>query len=145
MTLTATQYQEIILQQVGDTGVVERQIQTLWDMHSDKAALSTYLQFLYTRLEAILLLIGQERTDVTFSVPGDVTVRQNEKITNLRTLYDDTLSRIQTYEKRRRVSFDPVVGYLPTTEPISPPAGMANANDTAFGGSPYRRFPRVQP
>lgn len=106
MPLTATQYKQMITDQVKDVQVgtppawvLAPQIDTLWEMHSDKAALP-HLQFLHAKMEAIRIVLAAIRDTAIDARDGDggqATEEHSQAFDHLLDMLNDTRREIETY------------------------------------------------
>ena len=136
MSLTAQDYQDLIVKQVGDTddALVAEQIATLWALRETVATLS--LRFLYVKRDAIDLLLGHEREEVDQSESRIFELKLSQKFDHLIAIRATVDADIQ---RRERTRGGPVSGALTQTAPVMPCSPCTpDANDRRYAGDPYR-------
>lgn len=148
MTLDPPQAQALIISQVGDqatpeqpSGIVAANIAALWALHDEQP--TAKLQFLYAKREAISLLMGSVRQQVTVA-GNDRQIALTDKLKNLKTMWDATdreLSQAEALRARQlqqaAASRAPLRGTIRTTAPTTPPDGHPDANAARFRGDVY--------
>jgi hypothetical protein len=149
MPLDATAYQNLIVMAVGDSpsGIVASQIATLWALNDDQP--NEKLQFLFTKLAAIDLLMGTVREQVNATGLGGVRVELSKKLDALATMRSAVEGDIDRLIASG-VAFDSsqvaASGQLITTAPINPPCpGQPDGNAGRYRGDLYERPRRRLP
>jgi hypothetical protein len=120
--MSAVFTQQMIIAQLGDPdGVLAAQVDAFWQAYSGVPGRSNFLVFLYTKRDAIQILMGSVRTRLA-----------------------DTNAEIARQEKIARASGGALSGVLTTTAPEAPPNVLGpDRNDSRYLGNPYRgRWPR---
>lgn len=141
MPLTLAQYKTLLPAEVGDPdGTVAAELDNLFTKHDDQP--TDYLIYLYAKRDALFLLMGGRREEVSYNETGILQESLSDKAKAISGMYDKAVAEIATEEGQRRSTQGAAVGAIATTAPTSPPDGHFDANDPAFSGSPYRRFPR---
>ncbi len=137
MPLSAAQYQQLIVTEVGDdaAGSVAANVALLWAKHDDQA--SDYVRYLYAKRDAVQLLMGRVRQMVTFKALDGANVNASDMMVNLQTMLEAVRAEID--EQARLLNGAGALDTLTTTAPIGPPAvGRPDANDPQYrGGDPY--------
>ncbi len=146
MALDATALKQLIVDQVGDTAdaLVAGKVGTLWDLHDDQPSLK--LRFLYAKRDAITLLMGRVREQVTQSGLNNLAVELTDKLTNLQTMWDNVAGEIAAQEAKagqqaqtsQQGTRQPAVGQIRQTAPVMAPFGSLDANDPRYRGDAYR-------
>jgi hypothetical protein len=142
--MSAVFTQQMIIAQLGDPdGVLAAQVDAFWQAYSGVPGRSNFLVFLYTKRDAIQILMGSVRTRVTETI-GPLTSRDTDLFTNLDKMLADTNAEIARQEKIARASGGALSGVLTTTAPEAPPNVLGpDRNDSRYLGNPYRgRWPR---
>jgi hypothetical protein len=139
MPLNANEYRNLIVTQVGDstTGVVAANVDTLWTLHDDQPTLPR--QFLHAKRDAIQVLMGTVREQVTIARSGTQT-DLTDKMRNLQAMLsavDAEIATIETLALKAASQARPMSGQLTATAPRSAPDGWPDANDPALRGDPY--------
>jgi hypothetical protein len=143
-TLTAAQYQDMILAEVGDTisGPVGSRILTIWDMFAAKTPI--YLQYLYAKVKAIDILLGPALAGLPTLTVGRQTVDEAKYAEFLLKLKAATNEEIDREEMGNRLG---EAGQITQTAPIMPPDPLLpifdpfqvrDANSPLYRGDPYR-------
>ena len=140
MALTDAQYKQLVILQTGDTAdlALTTNIDLLWELHTDKAALPE-LRFRYVKREAIGVVLGKLREQVSFTGPGQLSMSLHQRIDTLIAM--DGLLRAEIVRlEAAGVGHAPAAAQLITPAPVVPPGGSGvDANDRAYRGDPYRR------
>jgi len=144
MALTADQYKNFIPTQLGDTkdGLIANNLDMIWAVAEDaNAGAPLPVLFLLAKIEAIELLLGRYKEQVSFGSSGDLNVSLTDRIKYLEGLRTTLCSQAR---KRRPGA---VIGLITQTAPImandilnppTPRPAIADANDPIYGGSPYQ-------
>ena len=121
MALTAEQYQDQIVSEVGDVDdVVFLQIDTLWQMYSSETDL--FLQYLLAKRKALDVLQGYVREHVDQADIG-ASVKLSQKLANLQTMWNNVDREITTMRAEAKVTdaqtlaatYRPLTGRLTAT------------------------------
>ena len=141
MTLTADQHQQLIVLQVGDDAAMTlaSSIALLWAAHADVADLP--LRALYTKRDAIGVMLGRVRGQVTFRAPDGSAVNLSDLTSQLRAMLAETEALITTAQSGADGAA--AIGDLTTTAPIMPTGTQINPNDRAYRGDPLRTRRRI--
>lgn len=141
MALTAEAYKAFIPKQLGDTqdGLIANNIDMIWSVALDaNTSAPLPVLFLLAKVEAIDMLLGWYKEQVTFGSSGDLNVSLTDRITFLERLKTELTKKI----KARRPGA--VIGQITQTAPVMPQdilnaevPPIVDANDASFGGSPY--------
>lgn len=144
MALTAEQYKNFIPTQLGDTkdGLIANNLDMVWAIAQDaNAGAPLPVLFLLAKIEAIDLLLGRYKEQVSFGSSGDLNVSLTDRITFLERLRENLCKQV----KARRPGA--VIGQITQTAPVmvddilnppNPRPAIADANDPIYGGSPYQ-------
>lgn len=153
MPLDSTQYQALIVLEVGDVGgFIATNVSTLWTLYDSQD--DDYLHYLYSKRKAIDLLMGKVREQVNQSGPPESAVRidLSDKLKALQTMRGNVTAEIGLLEAAAAddagdddlATRQPVIGELTTTAPIGPEfCGGVDGNDRAYRGDVYRRSGRT--
>ena len=143
MALTTSSYQQFILAEIGDTGIVEPWIDTIWLLYADYSVIDPRLQYLYSKLKAIDMLEGAFRESVQFQVQDNLDVYMQQKFDHLATMRKQTRDDIaQTIHDQTALlnagGLSPKVDFLTQTAPIMSPTNAPDANDSYYRGDPNK-------
>lgn len=141
MALTAEQHQQRIVLQVGDDAAMTlaSSIDLLWAAHDSVADLA--LRALLTKRDAIGVMLGRVRGQVTFRAPDGSAVNLSDLTTQLRAMLAETEALIETAQSG--ASGTAAIGDLTATAPIMPASGEMDPNDRAYRGDPLRTRRRI--
>lgn len=150
MALSATQWQQLIISQVGDTAqsVVAQNVAGVWDAYAGRALVAgPALQALYTKRDCIDLVLGSLREDVDSAIPGDMASKEDQKTGHLRAMRTEASAEIVRLEARARSTRGGATTPITTVVPISvadevarqqqPPSQLPDPNDPRYGGWPF--------
>jgi hypothetical protein len=139
MALTAEQYQELVILQVGDdaAGTLAANIALLWARNDDRS--DNVVRFLYTKRDAIDVMLAGVRKQVTFKALDGASVNLSDLMRNLQQMRDDVQGLID--EQALIANGAGAIGALTTTAPIPPPPFWPDANDPRYKGDPYEPRP----
>lgn len=137
MPLDATQYQSLIVVEVGDTaaGILAANIALLWTKHDTIA--DDYLHYLFTKRSAIDYMLGGERYRVDFAALDGAEVKADQiyqHLLQMRALVDDLIA-----EAGAAAGGGLALGELVQTAPIMPAAGQLDPNSRRLRGDPLCR------
>jgi hypothetical protein len=138
MALTDAQYKSLIILQCGDTanGTLATNIDLLWDKNDDRADLGT--RFLYTKRDAIDVLMAAVRSKVSFKALDGASVNLSDLMKHLQMMRDDVERLI---DEQAQIANAPAIADIETTAPIMPPDFWPDANDPRYKGDPYQPRP----
>jgi hypothetical protein len=131
MALSAEQYQELVVSEVGDSSdLVTDNVPLYWSMHSGKP---TYLRYLWTKLATIDLLLGQPavREAVNYTEDGQ-SQSLHQKFESLTEMRKSVMASIASYRGNRA----PVVSEMAARTPVASPTGWPDANSGDYRGDP---------
>jgi len=135
----ATQ-QALLVTMLGDvpttaypSGILQGTIASLWALHSD--ALNAAVKFLLVKRDAVDLLIGTIRLDVTFRA-DTLTVNLRDKLKALLAMRPTDADLMRAYKVSQGSGY--ASGTLKNTTPSVPPYVYPDANDPRYAGTPYR-------
>jgi hypothetical protein len=158
--LSATDYQHLVLFQVGDidpnTGdppataedgvlVANGLIPLLWEQHADKAISGgSRLRFLYVKRDAqdVCLSIAARLVDFNEGLSGE-SIRRSQEFDHRKAEYDQVVAEIvKTEAFITEQAGLPGITRILATQMIEPPCGRPDALGPRFTGSPYVRLAR---
>lgn len=157
------QWQALIIGQVGDvatpnspSGILADMVPYLWDQWQSRRYFSARLQYLYTKRDAIDLVLSQVRFDVDATIPEQLTTKESQKTAYLNTMRDGVLTEITALEKKYRATRAPVLQPLVTVTPISvqdeinrqetlPYPIIPDPNSPGLAGTPFQALPLFGP
>lgn len=135
--LSADQWRRKIEIELNGGSLLQQYIRLLWD-GNDRFARTPFVQYLYTKNDAIDLLLGNLDELESFPVEGDQAARLASRrsiLFGLKRTIEDRLARIGFGV----ASYGPAVGVLTATAPIPSPSGAPDANDPLWRGDPNTR------
>jgi len=140
---TDQQLKDFIVLSVGDiNGIVQGQINLIWDMYAPYAPFPP-LQYLFSRRSALTLLAGQVWQQVNASVDDT-----SQSLSDKHKAILDMIANLDA-EIQRAIDASPLVvvvsGAITATTPTTPPPGYPDANDPRYSGSPYVPYGDVEP
>ena len=132
MPLNSSQYQALIIVEVGDNaaGALATNIATLWTKHDTIA--DDYLHYLFTKRSAIDYMLGGERYRADFAALDGAEVKADQifqHLLQMRTLVDDLIAEAGA-------GGGLALGELAQTAPIMPAAGQRDPNSRRLRGDP---------
>jgi len=136
MSLTEQQYQDLIVLRVGDdaSGTLASTISLLWSARDTIADLNT--RALQVTIDAIDLMLGQVRRQVTFRGPDGSSVNLSDLFDHLTQMRAQTVGQLASAAPDGGVA----IGTLTQTAPIlRDRAGQADPNSRRLRGDPLRR------
>lgn len=136
MSLTEQQYKDLIVLRVGDdaSGTLATNIDLLWSGRDTTSDLS--VRALQVTVDAIDLLLGQVRKQVTFRGPDGSGVNLSDLFDHLTAMRATTLEQLASAAPGGGVA----VGLLTQTAPIlRDRAGQSDPNGRSLRGDPLRR------
>lgn len=147
MAQDAASIKRYIIATVGDTedNRLLHNIDFLWDYHTQRGYVYPDLQMLYTKRDAIDLVMGAVRDQTQ-----NGTKHGEQRFATLHTMREGTLSEILRLERRAAANAAPQTGLITTTQPQTPPGTpgqepwlqpAAVATDTLnplYRGDPYQ-------
>lgn len=137
MPLTADQIKSLIITSVGDdaAGTLADNIDLLWEGHDDTANLS--LRGLLTKLDAIDMMLGRVRQQVSFRTSSGSSVDLDQLFQHLRDIRSATAASITQVQSG--IGGGIAIGVLTHTAPIMRDrAGQPDPNDRTIRGDPLR-------
>lgn len=139
MPLSAAQYQNLIVLQVGDdaAGTLAANIGTLWLKNDDRT--DDYARYLYSKRDAIDVMLGRVRAQVDFKALDGASVNLTDLTANLQAMRADVQAQIDEYGAI--LNGAGAIGEIATTAPIEPPPFWPDANDPRYKGDPYQPRP----
>jgi len=134
MPLNATQYQALIVSEVGDNaaGALAAAIATLWTKHDTIA--DDYLHYLFSKRSAIDYMLGGERYRADFAALDGAEVKADQiyqHLLQMRELVDDLIA-----EASSAAGGGIALGELAQTAPIMPRTGQPDPNSRRLRGDP---------
>ena len=143
MTLSAQDYRDLILVEVGDDGTVAPYIDTLWEKQEAAEGNGSYFHYLVVKADAIRMLMGAVWADVSTRMPSRAEFLLREKFANLKALLESVMLEISggagsAYSALIYVEADLQVGEMEATAPIMGIEGFPDPNDTLYLGDPTR-------
>lgn len=138
MPLSADDLKAQILIEIGDTGVVEENLDKLWLKHDDRPL---WLQYLWAKQDAIRSLQGSIWADYSMTTEAGAQLKLKERFDNLTAMLADVKDEIKNYRSSR----SPVVGQLSATAPVESPVGRPDANSGRYRGDPNDMPPSFWP
>lgn len=144
--VTAASVQSLIIAEVGDTpdGLLAQQMATIWASYADKAYIWPRLQELYAKRRAIDFVMGTLRSNVDFSMSGDLSLKLSDRTAFLMDRRKEVQCQIEVEECKAQAVRVPVVTPLVTTEiePAQPPGSypvpdIDSSNSPVYRGDPY--------
>lgn len=122
MPLTADQYQQLIVVEVGDVGdLVANNIDTLWTLYDTQT--DAYTQYLYAKRKALELLMGSVREQVNRAGINGIRADLTDKFKNLQSMWQAVDAELTTViDLAAATSGVAAVAQLntPYTDPTSP-------------------------
>jgi hypothetical protein len=140
MTLDAIQYQQQIIDEVGDTssGVLAANMERYWEMGAREPTM--FLQFLNAKKRSIrVVLAAERRVDVDSQGLGGVSVRLHQRIDTLLSMLKEVEMEYEVAITNVSSDFGGAVDQITIQAPITAPVGTPDSNDPAYRGDPYRR------
>lgn len=144
MPLTQDQYSDLIIAQVGDTsdGLLAQRIALLWTMRDAVSDLDS--RALYVKLDAIDLVIGHVRSQVTIRAADGSSADLNKLFDHLMAMRQSVGDQIEAAQAGLGGGI--AVGTLTTTAPISRDnTDQPDPNDRVYRGDPLKRRGGVLP
>lgn len=140
MDLTAEQWQDFIILQVGDTStfVLAENIHLWWGAHD--AIESLPLQAAYAKIDAIRIVLGAERNLVDIEVTDEFKQKLSQRRDALEAMLTDAQGALAEQILLTAGQLSNVVQPLSTTGGVVVPCGVADVNDTRYRGDPYRNY-----
>lgn len=137
MALTAAEYQDLIVAELGGDATVSAQIGTLWSETDDAATLREH--YLRAKIKAIRLLMGSARLQVTFRALNGASVNLSDLFKNLREMLEDAEAELRA-DTAAQGGYES--GEITKAAPVEQPDDSpVDANDRAYRGDPYRPPP----
>lgn len=132
MPLSPTQYQTLLLSEIGDDGTVAAIVQLLWTKHDDKP---TALQYVYVKIDAIKALMGRLRGAFNVAEDGQ-RLDLHQKFENLEAM----LKAMPEELAAAMAASDgnaPAVSEMEAQYPVETPFGYyPDPNNTRYIGDP---------
>lgn len=155
MPLAASDYQQLILANIGDDGTVAPYMPALWEKNAGWGIDSPYIQYLYTWRDSLVLYMGQIWRDVTIRMPTRAQISLREKFANLVAMQKMVEALISEYlnESQMAAAIEPnpdgsnaMVGEMVTTVTLPGNPGYPDPNSGVYRGDittiqtwPWRR------
>jgi hypothetical protein len=145
MAVSVRDRQVLIVTQLAATGadttILYQHMPVVWARYTDRDTIYPFLTDLYVTRRCIELLLPGVRTKVD-KTSADQKDAYFQQMTGLLQMAADTTAEIVRIEARARASRAGVLTPITATAPVAPPpAAQTDANDPAYGGSPYKEFP----
>ena len=134
MALTAQQYQDLIVLEVGDdaAGTLLAVVPLYWERFA--AHTDTEARYRATKLAAIDAMLGRVRGQVKITGVGGASIDAGQLTANLQAMRATLLADMSSADAGAAGA---AVGELETTSPIMPPTGAPDASSRAYRGDPY--------
>jgi hypothetical protein len=139
MALTEDEWKQLVILQCGDTetGILASTIDLLWLKNADRADL--YTRFLYTKRDALDVLMATVRMKVDFKALDGASVSLSDLMDHLQQMRDDVEGLID--DEQAGILNAPAIGDITTTAPIMPPPFWPDGNDPRYKGDIYQPRP----
>jgi hypothetical protein len=135
---TATDYQALILAQVGDDDqrTLANQIALIWRLQQASDT-DLYGRYLLAWRASIDVMLARVRTAVNFKAlgSGEAAVSLSDLSKHLQVMRTNVEEQLQHYQS---TGMTPVIAQMETTAPIVAPSGRPDANDSRYRGNPYQ-------
>lgn len=140
MALTASEWQQFIILQVGDTStnVLADNIALWWGAHDAITILP--LQAAYAKLDAIRLVLGASRSLVDIEVADEFKQKLSQRVATLQTMLEEARTELND-QIVLSGQYSNSVAPLSTTGAVDVPCGAPSVNDSRYRGNPYRNDP----
>lgn len=137
MSLTAAQYQTLILAELGDTadGALAASLDLLWQRFDGVASLEA--RYHASKLAAIDFLLGQTRTEVDFRTSSGSAISASQAFAHLQALRAGVELALGALGAG---SGGVALGPLTKTAPLTPTSGQVDPNRRALRGDPLKRL-----
>lgn len=142
--ISAQQEWDLLLQEVGDDGTCQDQIDVIWESFSDKASIRR-LQRCYTKRTCLEILLGKARNDLTQEIPNELKIAKKERFGNLQLLWTANEAELTRLEKRYQALKTGAAGPIAAVSPRPAPGltpipilGQPDGNDPRYRGDLYQ-------
>jgi hypothetical protein len=140
MAVSAADLKAALPVSVGDTGIVAANLDTLWDMFGDKAAVDVRLQFAYARLEALKWREAEVANKVNVRI-GGMTVDYASMARAIEGMKAEALAAVASFEGASTSSM-PASQQIARVAPVQSSdtyavGPISDANDLGIQGNPY--------
>jgi hypothetical protein len=129
MPLTSAQLMAQVLVDVQDDGTIAEILELLWTKNDSR---TLWMQYLYTKLDAVNILIARATGLISYSGDGR-SMQLNQKFDHLITLRNVIIGEIASFDTN---SFEPSVDEMTQTSPIMGNPGYPDPNSGLFTGDP---------
>jgi hypothetical protein len=121
MPLTADQYQQLIVLEVGDVGdLIVSQIDTLWTLYDTQT--DAYTQYLYAKRKALEILMGSVREQVNRRGINGIAADLSDKFKHLQAMYQTVDAEIASIGSGQAAVAQLASPYTDPTSPSYPTA-----------------------